>query len=55
MPACQLSLACCRPLQGQEMRQQVLLLGYSDGFQVWDLEDERLVRELASRRDGAIR
>ena len=34
---------------------RVLLLGYQDGFQVWDLEDARLVRELASRRDGAVR
>ena len=33
----------------------MLLLGYNDGFQVWDLEDERLVRELASKRDGAVR
>ena len=34
---------------------RALLLGYQNGFQVWDLEDARLVRELASRRDGAVR
>ena len=41
--------------EGTETYHRVLLLGYSDGFQVWDLEDERLVRELASKRDGAVR
>ena len=44
-----------RASQGTETYHRVLLLGYSDGFQVWDLEDERLVRELASKRDGAVR
>ena len=33
----------------------VLLLGYDTGFQVWDLHDRAQIRELASRRDGAIR
>ena len=41
--------------EGTETYHRVLLLGYSDGFQVWDLEDQRLVRELASKRDGAVR
>ena len=39
----------------QHTSRRVLLLGYQNGFQVWDLEDARLTRELASRRDGAVR
>eukprot|EP00850_Spirogloea_muscicola_P001674 SM000006S19439 [mRNA] locus=s6:707062:712117:- [translate_table: standard] len=33
-------------------RRQVLLLTYSSGFQVWDVENADNVRELVSRRDG---
>ncbi|RWR76612.1 autophagy-related protein 18h-like protein isoform X1 [Cinnamomum micranthum f. kanehirae] len=32
----------------------VLLLGYSDGFQVVDIEDASNVRELVSKRDGPV-
>lgn len=34
---------------------RVLLLGYQTGFQVWNLEEGTHARELASRRDGAVR
>ena len=43
-----------RTSRGIETR-RALLLGYQNGFQVWDLEDGRLTRELASKRDGAVR
>lgn len=33
----------------------VLLLGYENGFQVWDVQDSNDVQELLSRRDGAVR
>ncbi|CAM6097584.1 unnamed protein product [Calypogeia fissa] len=32
----------------------VLLLTYLNGFQVWDVEEARNVRELVSRRDGPV-
>jgi len=32
-----------------------LLLCYTSGFQIWDVEDEREARELTSRREGSIR
>ena len=36
-------------------QQQVLLLGYESGFQIWDLQDCSQIQELVSRRDGAVR
>ena len=36
-------------------QQPVLLLGYENGFQVWDLQDCTQIQELVSRRDGAVR
>jgi hypothetical protein len=36
-------------------RHRVLLLGYQNGFQVWDVQDCNNVRELVSRRDGPVR
>ncbi|KAG8386192.1 hypothetical protein BUALT_Bualt03G0123400 [Buddleja alternifolia] len=33
---------------------QVLLLGYSDGFQVWDVEVANNVRNLVTRHDGRV-
>ena len=36
-------------------QQPVLLLGYENGFQVWDLQDCAQIQELVSRRDGAVR
>ena len=33
---------------------QVLLLGYSNGFQVLDVEDATDVHELVSKRDGPV-
>lgn len=37
------------------LQRPVLLLGYQNGFQVWDLEDSDDYQELVSRRDGAVR
>ena len=37
------------------IRRPVLLLGYQNGFQVWDLQDRDDYQELVSRRDGAVR
>lgn len=34
--------------------QQVLLLGYRSGFQVWDVEEANNVRDLVSRHDGPV-
>ena len=36
-------------------QQEVLLLGYETGFQVWDLQDCNQIQELVSKRDGAVR
>lgn len=33
----------------------VLLLGYQNGFQLWDVQDSEDVQELLSRRDGPVR
>uniref|UniRef100_A0A7I4EFI3 BCAS3 domain-containing protein n=1 Tax=Physcomitrium patens TaxID=3218 RepID=A0A7I4EFI3_PHYPA len=33
---------------------QILLLAYSNGFQVWDVQDASNVHELVSRRDGPV-
>ncbi|XP_061350527.1 autophagy-related protein 18f-like isoform X2 [Gastrolobium bilobum] len=42
-------------LEGEgEVIQQVLLLGYRSGFQVWDVEDSNNVRDLVSRQDGPV-
>ncbi|DBB01086.1 TPA: hypothetical protein ACH3X1_000979 [Trebouxia sp. C0004] len=35
-------------------QQPVLLLGYENGFQVWDLHNCAQIQELVSRRDGAV-
>ncbi|KAG6543390.1 hypothetical protein Mapa_015304 [Marchantia paleacea] len=40
-------------LDSGEIR-HVLLLTYSNGFQVWDVEEAQNVRELVSRRDGPV-
>ena len=37
------------------LRRSVLLLGYQNGFQVWDVQDSEDVQELVSRRDGSVR
>ncbi|KAL5221686.1 hypothetical protein ABZP36_026399 [Zizania latifolia] len=37
-----------------DMLQQVLLLAYRSGFQVWDVEHADDVRQLESRHDGAV-
>ncbi|KAG8078176.1 hypothetical protein GUJ93_ZPchr0007g5674 [Zizania palustris] len=39
---------------GSDMLQQVLLLAYRTGFQVWDVEHADDVRQLESRHDGAV-
>ena len=36
-------------------QQDVLLLGYETGFQVWDLRDCTQIQELVSKRDGPVR
>ena len=36
-------------------QQDVLLLGYETGFQVWDLQDCTQTQELVSKRDGPVR
>lgn len=36
-------------------QQEVLLLGYETGFQVWDLQDCTQIQELVSKRDGLVR
>lgn len=36
-------------------QQEVLLLGYETGFQVWDLQDCTQIQELVSKRDGPVR
>ncbi|KAL2327965.1 hypothetical protein Fmac_021392 [Flemingia macrophylla] len=42
-------------LEGQgEVIRKVLLLGYSSGFQVWDVDDANNVRDLVSRHDGPV-
>lgn len=42
-------------LEGQgEIIRQVLLLGYSSGFQVWDVDDSNNVHDLVSRHDGPV-
>lgn len=60
----QCSLICCgkqvlwacfdRVELGPSSFKQVLLLGYSNGFQVLDVEDASSVKELASRRDDPV-
>ncbi|KAI9083092.1 hypothetical protein K1719_034996 [Acacia pycnantha] len=40
-------------VEGDDIR-QVLLLCYRTGFQVWDVEDSKNVRDLASRHDGPV-
>ncbi|KAJ4957024.1 hypothetical protein NE237_013807 [Protea cynaroides] len=39
---------------GQSVLKRVLLLGYSNGFQVLDVEDVSNVNELVSKRDGPV-
>lgn len=39
---------------GSGETRHVLLLTYLNGFQVWDVEEARNVRELVSRRDGHV-
>ncbi|XP_043708772.1 autophagy-related protein 18h-like [Telopea speciosissima] len=39
---------------GQSVVKRVLLLGYSNGFQVLDVEDASNVNELVSKRDGPV-
>ncbi|TKY66705.1 Autophagy-related protein 18f [Spatholobus suberectus] len=42
-------------LEGQgEVIRQLLLLGYSSGFQVWDVDDSNNVHDLVSRHDGPV-
>lgn len=36
------------------MIQQVLLLGYRSGFQVWHVDESNNVRDLVSRHDGPV-
>lgn len=36
-------------------QQEVLLLGYETGFQVWDLQDCTQIQEVVSKRDGPVR
>ncbi|TKY48984.1 Autophagy-related protein 18f [Spatholobus suberectus] len=42
-------------LEGEgEVIQQVLLLGYRSGFQVWHVDESNNVRDLVSRHDGPV-
>ncbi|XP_061341799.1 LOW QUALITY PROTEIN: autophagy-related protein 18f [Gastrolobium bilobum] len=42
-------------LEGEgEVVQQVLLLGYRSGFQVWHVDESNNVRDLVSRHDGPV-
>ncbi|KAK9845302.1 hypothetical protein WJX81_002840 [Elliptochloris bilobata] len=47
--------ACTECPQSAVVARRVLLLGYATGFQVWDLEENRSIPELVSRRDGPVR
>jgi len=39
---------------GENISHRVLLLGYVNGFQVWDVEETNDVRELISKQDGPV-
>lgn len=39
---------------GENISHRVLLLGYVNGFQVWDVEEPNDVRELISKQDGPV-
>eukprot|EP00931_Biecheleriopsis_adriatica_P103219 TRINITY_DN78087_c0_g1_i1.p1 TRINITY_DN78087_c0_g1~~TRINITY_DN78087_c0_g1_i1.p1 ORF type:complete len:820 (-),score=159.99 TRINITY_DN78087_c0_g1_i1:115-2574(-) len=38
----------------EETLRQVMVLGYTDGFQIWDLQDPNAAREVVSRHDKAL-